>query len=55
MRFSTHDPERTRQKYVDDAKLWLKTEDMVRKTLINSKINYEEVPNEVAAFYGPEN
>ncbi len=52
MRFSTHDPKELGKKYVDDAKLWLKTEDMVRKVLINSKINYEEVPNE-AAFYGP--
>ncbi len=52
MRFSTHDPEKLGEKYVDDAKLWKKTEDMVRNVLIESKIPYIEVPNE-AAFYGP--
>ncbi|MBI5413179.1 threonine--tRNA ligase [Candidatus Peregrinibacteria bacterium] len=52
MRFSTHDPKELGKKYVDDSKLWLKTEDMVRRVLINSKINYVEIPNE-AAFYGP--
>ena len=52
MRFSTHDPKRLGDKFVDDAKLWKKTEDMVRQVLIDSKIPYIEVPNE-AAFYGP--
>lgn len=52
MRFSTHDKKGLGKKYVDDEKLWLKTEDMVRKVLINSKINYEEIADE-AAFYGP--
>jgi len=52
MRFSTHDPKELGKKYVDDSKLWLKTEDMVRKVLVNSKINFVEIPNE-AAFYGP--
>jgi threonyl-tRNA synthetase len=52
MRFSTHDPARLGEKFVDQAELWKKTEDMVRKVLIDSKINYVEVPNE-AAFYGP--
>ncbi|MEK7529225.1 MAG: threonine--tRNA ligase [Patescibacteria group bacterium] len=52
MRFSTHDPAELGKKYVDDAKLWKKTEDMVRRVLIESKINFVEVPNE-AAFYGP--
>lgn len=52
MRFSTHDPEELGKKYVDNEKLWKKTEDMVRRVLINSKINYIEVANE-AAFYGP--
>src|SRR6185436_17354668 len=32
--------------------LWLETEDMVRKVLIESKIPYKEVPDE-GAFYGP--
>lgn len=52
MRFSTHDPKRLGEKYVNEPELWKKTEDMVRKVLIDSKIPYVEVPNE-AAFYGP--
>ena len=52
MRFSTHDPSKLGQKFVDNSALWLKTEDMVRGVLQRSGINYVEVPNE-AAFYGP--
>lgn len=52
MRFSTHDPKRLGEKYVDQPELWKKTEDMVRKVLVDSKIPFIEVPNE-AAFYGP--
>jgi threonyl-tRNA synthetase len=52
MRFSTHDPARLGQKFVDDARLWEKTEKMVRDVLVSSGINFVEVPNE-AAFYGP--
>jgi threonyl-tRNA synthetase len=52
MRFSTHDPAKLGQKFVDEPELWKKTEDMVRRVLIESGINYVEVPNE-AAFYGP--
>ena len=52
MRFSTHDPDRLGDKFVDNAELWKKTEDMVRDVLVRSKINFIEVPNE-AAFYGP--
>jgi threonyl-tRNA synthetase len=55
MRFSTHDPSRLtgdNAKFVIEPELWKQTEDMVRKTLIESKIPYVEVPNE-AAFYGP--
>ncbi len=52
MRFSTHDPAKLGQKFVDDPILWKKTEDMVRRVLIDTDINYVEVPNE-AAFYGP--
>jgi threonyl-tRNA synthetase len=52
MRFSTHSKEGLGKKYVNEPELWLKTEEMVRKVLIESKINYIEVPNE-AAFYGP--
>jgi threonyl-tRNA synthetase len=52
MRFSTHDPQRLGQKFVDEPELWKQTEDMVRNVLKDSGINYVEVPNE-AAFYGP--
>lgn len=52
MRFSTHDPAKLGQKFVDNSTLWLKTEEMVRGVLQRSGINYIEVPNE-AAFYGP--
>jgi threonyl-tRNA synthetase len=52
MRFSTHDPSKLGQKFVDEPELWKQTEDMVREVLKKSGINYLEVPNE-AAFYGP--
>jgi threonyl-tRNA synthetase len=52
MRFSTHAAGGLGKKYVDEPALWLKTEDMVRRVLQQSGINYVEVPNE-AAFYGP--
>ena len=52
MRFSTHAAEGLGKKYVNEPELWKKTEDMVRKVLIESGINYVEVANE-AAFYGP--
>jgi threonyl-tRNA synthetase len=52
MRFSTHEPAKLGEKYVDEPELWKKTEDMVKKVLVDSKIPFIEVPNE-AAFYGP--
>ena len=52
MRFSTHDPAKLGQKFVDEPELWKQTEEMVRDVLQRSGINYVEVPNE-AAFYGP--
>src|SRR6266566_1535147 len=52
MRFSTHDPAKLGQKFVDEPELWKQTEAMTRNVLKNSGINYVEVPNE-AAFYGP--
>ncbi len=52
MRFSTHEPKKLGKKYVDEPELWLETEDMVRKVLIESNIPYVEVPDE-GAFYGP--
>jgi len=52
MRFSTHDPAKLGQKFVNEPALWIQTENMVRDVLKRSGINYVEVPNE-AAFYGP--
>jgi threonyl-tRNA synthetase len=52
MRFSTHDPAKLGQKFVDEPELWKQTEEMTRNVLNRSGINYVEVPNE-AAFYGP--
>lgn len=52
MRFSTHDPAELGKKFVDEPELWRQTEDMVRRVLVESGIDFIEVPNE-AAFYGP--
>jgi threonyl-tRNA synthetase len=52
MRFSTHDPSKLGQKFVDEPELWKQTEEMTRRVLKDSSIDYVEVPNE-AAFYGP--
>jgi threonyl-tRNA synthetase len=52
MRFSTHEPKKLGQKYLDNPELWKKTEDMVRRVMDNANIPYIEVPDE-AAFYGP--
>jgi threonyl-tRNA synthetase len=52
MRLSLHDPAKLGQKYVNEPELWVKTEEMVRKVLIESNIPYVEVAGE-GAFYGP--
>ncbi|MBT4990826.1 MAG: threonine--tRNA ligase, partial [Candidatus Marinimicrobia bacterium] len=52
MRLSLHDPKALGEKYVDDAKLWLETEQAVREALDEGGLNYVEIPGE-AAFYGP--
>jgi threonyl-tRNA synthetase len=52
MRFSTHDPSKLGQKFVDEPELWKQTEEMTRRVLKDSGIDYVEVANE-AAFYGP--
>jgi threonyl-tRNA synthetase len=52
MRFSTHEPKKLGQKYLDMPELWKKTEDMVRKVMTEAKIPFVEVSDE-AAFYGP--
>jgi threonyl-tRNA synthetase len=52
MRFSTYSKEGLGKKYIDNESLWIKTQDLARKTLQDGKINFVEVENE-AAFYGP--
>lgn len=52
MRLSTHHPKGLGKKYVDNERLWLKTEDMVRRAMDHGRVPYVEVPDE-AAFYGP--
>jgi threonyl-tRNA synthetase len=52
MRLSLHDPARLGQKYINEPELWIETEEMVRKVLIESNIPFVEVPDE-GAFYGP--
>jgi len=52
MRFSTHDKKGLGKKYVDDERLWLKTEEMVRSAMQHGNVPYVEVSDE-AAFYGP--
>jgi len=52
MRASTHHKSGLGKKYIDNERLWLKTEEMVRRAMDNGHVPYEEVPDE-AAFYGP--
>jgi threonyl-tRNA synthetase len=52
MRLSLHNKEGLGKKYVDNERLWLKTEEMVRRAMINGKVPFVEATNE-AAFYGP--
>ncbi|MDQ3927516.1 MAG: His/Gly/Thr/Pro-type tRNA ligase C-terminal domain-containing protein, partial [Chloroflexota bacterium] len=52
MRLSLHHPKGLGKKYVDNPRLWEKTEDMVRRAMDRGGVPYVEVPDE-AAFYGP--
>ncbi|HLO32615.1 MAG TPA: threonine--tRNA ligase [Anaerolineales bacterium] len=52
MRLSLHSQAGLGKKYVDNERLWLKTEDMVRRAMNNGKIPFVEAEDE-AAFYGP--
>jgi threonyl-tRNA synthetase len=52
MRLSLHDPAKLGKKYIDEPELWLETEEMVRKVLIESGTPFVEVADE-GAFYGP--
>jgi len=52
MRLSLHDPSKLGEKYVNEPKLWIKTEKLVREALEDGQLNFIEIPGE-AAFYGP--
>jgi threonyl-tRNA synthetase len=52
MRFSLHAKEGLGKKYIDNERLWLKTEEMVRNAMLNGNVPFVEAANE-AAFYGP--
>ena len=52
MRLSVHDKEGLGKKYIDEPDLWIETENIVRRTLAEGKINFTEISGE-AAFYGP--
>lgn len=52
MRFSKHEPSKLGQKYINNPELWKETEEMVRRVLVKSGLNFVEVADE-AAFYGP--
>ena len=52
MRLSLHGKAGLGKKYVDNERLWIKTEDMVRRAMINGDVPFVEVADE-AAFYGP--
>ncbi len=52
MRLSTHHERGLGKKYVDNARLWCKTEEMVRSAMRNGRVPFVETRDE-AAFYGP--
>ncbi len=52
MRLSKHHKDGLGKKYVDEPELWVKTEDLVRKALVNLKVPFVEAEDE-GAFYGP--
>jgi threonyl-tRNA synthetase len=52
MQLSTHDKEGLGKKFVDNERLWEKTEAMVRQAMKNGNVPFVEKSGE-AAFYGP--
>jgi threonyl-tRNA synthetase len=52
MRLSLHSKAGLGKKYVDNERLWLKTEDMTRRAMMKGNIPFVEAEDE-AAFYGP--
>ncbi|MDX1412786.1 MAG: threonine--tRNA ligase [Candidatus Promineifilaceae bacterium] len=52
MRLSKHSKAGLGKKYVDNERLWLKMEEMVRRAMIRGQVPFVEAEDE-AAFYGP--
>jgi len=52
MRLSLHGKAGLGKKYVGNERLWIKTEEMVRRAMMNGGVPYMEAEDE-AAFYGP--
>lgn len=52
MRLSKHSKEKLGKKYINEPELWLKTEEMVRKCLMDLNVPFVEAEDE-GAFYGP--
>lgn len=52
MRLSKHSPDKLGRKYVDNSRLWLQTEAMVRQAMQRAGVPFVEAEDE-AAFYGP--
>jgi threonyl-tRNA synthetase len=52
MRLSLHSKAGLGKKYVDNERLWIKTEEMVRNVMDKNNVPYVEAEDE-AAFYGP--
>jgi threonyl-tRNA synthetase len=52
MRLSLHSTAGLGKKYVGNERLWIKTEDMVRRAMQNGNVPFVEAEDE-AAFYGP--
>jgi threonyl-tRNA synthetase len=52
MRLSLHARSGLGKKYVDNERLWVKTEEMVRRAMTNGGVPFVEAEDE-AAFYGP--
>ena len=52
MRLSLHSKQGLGKKYIDNERLWVKTEEMVRRAMTNGDVPFVEAANE-AAFYGP--
>ena len=52
MRLSLHSKAGLGKKYVDNERLWLKTEEMIRNAMLRHEVPFVEAEDE-AAFYGP--